>query len=77
MWRSVGAIRLSRGSRDERELQREAAKVRVRDAAEAVDNRSVTTPPSIREVRVVYVKGGLVRLPWMLLRVLPHQDVLA
>ena len=65
------------GSRDERELQREAAKVRARDAAEAVHNPSVTTNPLIQEVRVVYVKGGLVRLPWMLLRVLPHQDVLA
>jgi|AP95_1055475.scaffolds.fasta_scaffold203023_2 hypothetical protein len=46
-------------------------------AAEAVHNPSVTTNPLIQEVRVVYVKGGLVRLPWMLLRVLPHQDVLA
>ena len=46
-------------------------------AAEAVPNPSVTTNPLIQEVRVVYVKGGLVRLPWMLLRVLPHQDVLA
>ena len=46
-------------------------------STEAVHNPSVTTNPLIQEVRVVYVKGGLVRLPWMLLRVLPHQDVLA
>ena len=47
------------GSRAERELQRQAALVRKRDATEAVRNPSVTTNPLIQEIRAVYEKGGL------------------
>jgi hypothetical protein len=47
------------GSGAERELQRQAALVRKRDATEAVRNPSVTTNPLIQEIRAVYEKGGL------------------
>ena len=47
------------GSSAERELQRQAALVRKRDATEAVRNPSVTTNPLIQEIRAVYEEGGL------------------